>query len=374
MNQRQGASLPDGGSRFETWSRPRAVVALVLLLAAIVLGVVTSGSSSPAQGLKSQAALDWKNSDEGLYKAIILRVRHGEGYYSAAVEEQRLRNYPVRPAITVREPGVTYLGVLVGGPTRLYWVMFGLGFCMIVTFMWRLESLSPGKNTWRLAVLLTGLFSAAVFKPQYVVDTEVWAALFIMLALISRSLPTYWPSVMFGLLACLSRELAFPLLAVMTLFAGVERKTKEALAWAGTAVVFLIVYAIHLTNVVAVTGIGDPKSQGWLMFGGLPFVIETVRHSSALVVAPAWATAVVIPLAVFGWFSRKSSFADRVLALLASYFVVFMLIGRPENSYWGTLYVPLIGAGLAFSVSGLIVLARIIRTANISPASIDNAG
>ncbi len=374
MKSRQSVSLPDGGSRFETWGRTRAVIALILLVGTIALGAAVTGSSAPAQGIKPQASLDWSNSDEGLYKAIIVKVRHGESYYDAAVGEQRARNYPVRPAITVREPGVTYLGAVLGGARHLYWVIAGIGFCMIVALMWRLESIAPGKNTWRVAVLLSGFFSTGVFKPEYAVDTEIWAGVFIMLALISRSLPTFWPSVVFGLLACLTRELAFPLLAVMAFFAWREGKRKEAAAWVGTAVVFLGVYAVHLANVASVTGPGDPKSQGWLEFGGLPFVVETIRHTSALIVAPAWVTAVVIPLAVFGWLSRRSSFADRVLALLASYFVVFMLIGRTQNSYWGTLYVSFMGAGLAFSVSGLLVLVRTIRSGGPSSVAAEGAG
>lgn len=362
MNARQTASPPDEGSRFASWSRRRAAVALVLVVGAISLGVLTGGRTGDTSTWNTAAAKDWSHSDEGLYKAIIQRVRDGEGYYPAAVEEQTLRNYPVQPAVTVREPGITYLGVLLGGARGLYWAMFAVGAVMIVALMWRLESLSPGKNTWRVAVLLSGLFSAAVFKPEYSVDTEVWAAMFIVLALVCRSLRSFWPSVGLGLLACLARELALPILAVMAFCAWREGKRREAAAWVGSSVVFLAVYAVHIVQVLSVTGTGDPKSQGWITFGGVPFVLETVRHSSALVVAPVWLTAVIVPLAVLGWLSRNSPFADRVVTFLAVYFLVFMVIGRMQNTYWGTLYVPLVGAGLAFSASGLMDLIRVART------------
>lgn len=364
---RPSVSLPDGGSRFETWGRTGAVIAMALLVAAIAMGVVAGGSASPAQGVRTQATTDWANTDEGLYRAIIVRVRDGENYYDAAVAEQRRRDYPVRPAMTVREPTVTYLNVLAGGPDNLYVALLGAGLCMILALMWRLESLAPGKNTWRVAVILSGLFSAAIFKPQYVVDSETWAALFIVLALLSRSLRWFWPSVAFGLLACFARELALPIMAVMFAFAWYEGKKKEAFAWLGATVVFLVAYGIHMELARSATSPGDPVSQGWLVWGGPQFVIETVRHSSALIVAPAWVTAVVIPLSVLGWLSRKSSFADRVLALLAVYFLAFLVIGRMQNTYWGTLYVVLIGAGLAFSISGLMTLRRIILNPKNSP-------
>ena len=164
----QPATLPGGGLRFETWGRTSAVIAVLLLFAAIAVGVVTvtSGSVSPAQGTKSQATFDWENSDEGLYNAIIVRVQGGENYYDAAVKEQIHRNYPVRPAMTIREPGVTYLNVLAGGPNNLYWILLGAGLCMIIALMRRLESLALSKAEWRVAVVLSGFFSVAVFKPQ----------------------------------------------------------------------------------------------------------------------------------------------------------------------------------------------------------------
>ena len=215
---------------------------------------------------------------------------------------------------------------------------------------------------------IVGLFQRRGLQTSVVVDTETWAALFIVLALVSRSLTSYWPSLAFGLLACLVRELAMPLLIVMLVFAWLEGKRKEAIAWMGATVVFLLVYGIHIGLAQSATSAGGPESQGWLVFGGVPFVIETIRQTTALLVVPAWVTAVVVPLAVLGWPSRKSSLADRVVALFAIYFAVFMVIGRMQNTYWGTLYVPLIGAGLAFSVSGLAVLARVImRPPKLSP-------
>lgn len=374
MNTRQSPALHDGGSRFESWGRPMALLAMILLVGSIAIGVVVSGSARPPQGVGSHEKVDWNKSDEGLYRAIIVRVQHGENYYDAAVAEQRQRDYPVRPAMTVREPGVTYLSVVLGGPARAYWLLLGVGLCMILALMWRLEGLSPGKNTWRLAVLLSGLFSAAIFKPQYVVDTEVWAAMFIILSLVGRSMPSYWPSVGFGLLACLARELALPFMVVMGVFAWVEGKRKEACAWVGASVLFLVFYGVHVALAQSATSPGDPESQGWLVLGGPQFVIETVRQTSVLRVAPAWVTAVVVPLAVLGWLSRQSPFADRVLGIFAVYFAAFMVIGRMQNTYWGTLYVPLIGAGLVFSAGGLVALARVIIKPRNAPMVAESAG
>lgn len=348
---------PDAGSRFDGWRRRPAIVVLALVGLLIIYGILTSGSVHDAPKVP-----DGGRTDTDLYSAIIARVHDGENFYSAAADEQRAGGYPLRPAIVVREPTLAYAGAVLGGSTGLQRILIALGAIMSIAMIERLERLAPGRYSWWASVVLTGLFASSLFEPTYSVLHEAWAAMLILLALLSRSLPTFWPSVIFGFLAVAVRELALPLLVVMAFFAWREGKSNEAKAWLAAIALFVLGYAAHMALVLSVTGATDPESQGWLRFGAWSFDLSTVRSPTVLSFAPAWVTAVVVPLALLGWASRRSEIATRVVALLALYFLAFFIIGRPENWYWGILYVSLIGGGLAFAPSALVALIRASRS------------
>ena len=350
------------GSRFEGWSRAPAIAVLALLGLLILLGVVLGDVTRPDAGKVPES-----RTDLALYQAIVTRVQHGENYYTAAAVEQRERGFPLRPAMTMREPTLAYTAAAVGGVKHLRFVLIALGAVAGLAMLVKLEGMSSGRTMWWTSAGLTAMFSVAIFAPKYVVLHEVWASLLMLMSmLVRRPGRSAWPSVILGFLAVLVREIALPFMAVMALCAWRERKIKEARQWVIATAVFLAGYAIHYELVLSHTTAGDPQSQGWMRFGGWPFALSTVRESSLLTVLPFWVTAVAVPLVLLGWASRKGEFAIRVLALIAAFLAVFVVVGRPENFYWGILYAPLIGAGLAFAPSAVWTLFK--RSRQPAPA------
>ena len=348
-----GDGLADG-SRFDEWARLPAAALLLVVGAVIVVGVLLGGSAQVPP-----ADLPDSKTDTALYEAIITRVQHGQNYYTAAAIEQRERGFPLRPAMAMREPSLTYAATAVGGVKHLRVVQLLLGAVVVLAMVVKLEQLSRGRAMWWAAAGLTAGSAAAVFAPRYVVLHEVWAALFIMASLlVRRDGRSAIPSVIFGFLAVAVRELAFPFMLVMALLAWSGGRRREFWQWVVASGIFLIGYSVHYGLVLSHTTGADVESQGWLMMGGWPFALGTIRESTPLSTVPFWVTAVVVPLALLGWASLRGPFATRVLAVIASFLAIFMVIGRPENWYWGVMYVPLVGAGIAFAPWAVWALAK----------------
>ena len=341
------------GSRFDNWSRGPAILVLALLAGLIGLGLACGSA-----GVQAQSNDQEEHSDSALYSAVIDRVQRGESYYSAAAGEQRERGYPLRPVMTVRLPTLAYVAAAFGGAAQATVGLVALGAVTAALMIFRLKRISSGRIVWWSAMTLTFISSAALFRPSLVVLHEVWSALFIMLAMVVRSRKYPCLSVLCGLFAVAIRETAIPVVLIMALFAWQEGKSREFRAWIVAMGIFVLGYAAHYAMVISNTTATGVESKGWLEFGGWPFVLGMVRFSSILAGLPPWLTALIVPLAIVGWASRRGEIPARVTVLLITFVGAFSIIGRPENWYWGLLYVAFIGAGLAFSPSAARSLVR----------------
>src|ERR1700761_3115230 len=106
----------------------RALLAILILLVVAGIALTTRFEES---GLRLGSA---EKGDTALYNAIIARATATptlEGYYSAAVAEQRARNYPLRPFVAVREPALALLSARLGASSTL--LLFRL--LALVTFV-----------------------------------------------------------------------------------------------------------------------------------------------------------------------------------------------------------------------------------------------
>jgi len=65
-----------------------------------------------------------------------------------------------------------------------------------------------------------------------------------------------------------------------------------------------------------------------------------------LMFLPAWLLAIVVPVLWAGTWHWNNAAGRRVTAILSLYFVMFMVIGRADNWYWGFLVAPLIPIGI----------------------------
>jgi hypothetical protein len=132
-----------------------------------------------------------------------------------------------------------------------------------------------------------------------------------------------------------------------------DGQRREAMGWGAALGVLAVVVAAHAFAVAQVVGPLDPASPGWAGLLGFGFFVKTMAISTALNLAPAWASALLVGLALFGWASWRDPLALRVLAVLAAYALLLSLFGRPDTFYWGLLVAPAILVGLAFAPDGL---------------------
>jgi len=169
------------------------------------------------------------------------------------------------------------------------------------------------------------------------------------LSLASHRLSHWSISVLLGLTACLFRELAFPFLGAMAVFALYERKYWEFAGWVTGMAVFCGLFAWHLSVAATLHEPGDLVSRGWLGLGGWPFVIQTAKMNSVLLLAPKFVIALVVCLAIIGFAGTRDPWLLRVALIVCGYLASFSIVGRPDNLYWGLLISPLLPIGVALS-------------------------
>src|SRR5947209_2322229 len=87
----------DAGSRFAALTRLQAALVLVAVLGFAAWLLAEGRPHAPASAAFEELRAR-QGGDVELYKAVVARVRAGEGYYDAAGAELRARAYPLRPA------------------------------------------------------------------------------------------------------------------------------------------------------------------------------------------------------------------------------------------------------------------------------------
>jgi hypothetical protein len=178
---------------------------------------------------------------------------------------------------------------------------------------------------------------------------EVWAAFLIALSLMLYRADRWVPSVCLGFLACLFRELAAPYLFVMAAFALYQRSWSELAAWVGATLVFGFLFAVHLALASGLHRPGDLVSPGWLGLGGLPYMVASTRWNVLLQYLPDPLVAFAICLSVIGLSGWRDPRASRAALVVGGYLAAFNIVGRPDTSYWGQLFTPLLSVGLVLS-------------------------
>jgi hypothetical protein len=330
-------------SRFA--GRPRLLAAALGVVALLALWAAIAGASID----HSRATPGDDKTDLALYQAIVTRMDDGLSYYEAAAIELPARDYPTDPVPSVREPSLAWFVSAVGRPAAVA-VMLALGVGALVLSLRTFELTERSRGAWIGTMLLAAAGLGILLRPSAVELHEVWAALLVYLGLLVRGHGKVVPAVVLLLIAAVVRELVAPVMVIMFLIALFERRRREAWWWAAALAVFAAFYGWHAWQVHEMTGPAGPPSPGWLAMGGWPFVVDAFWGSSLLTVLPHAVAAVVVPLALLGWFSRSGALFDRVSAVLLAYVVLFCFAGREDNFYWGMLVGSLLLPGLAFGV------------------------
>ncbi|PEQ14509.1 hypothetical protein B2G71_02715 [Novosphingobium sp. PC22D] len=343
------------------------VVLALLLFAAMVArgGLVPTGAEPPAAEAPGPSAIG--DADLDLYARASERIAAGENYYDFIVAEQRARDYPVRPGLTVRLPTLAWLRALLGEPG-----MIAAGFALVaavVAAWWRRfgeEGVSPRQR--RIATALVFVGCSLALNPHYLTMHELWAGCLIALAfglhrVGARGEGGRWVAALCaGAVALAIREHALPFVLLMAAVAAWQRNWREAAAWSALVAVFLSGLVWHLALVAGHVLPSDPSSASWLALRGLAGWLGNVVEASNLHVLPRFVSGPLVILMAFGWLGWRSR-GGPVLALFAlGYGLAFAIAGRADNFYWGAVVAPSMFAGLAFAPAGF---ARLLAAAEL---------
>jgi hypothetical protein len=321
---------------------PLAAAGLVLLLA---WGLATPPDIRGVPNGPSHPGDD----DLTLFRAVTDRVGRGEGYYAVMANELTTRGYPTASVANWRTPLYLELVAHVPNATRV-----GLGLIGVLLLFGTAQALSHvATGAWITALMFQIGVVAALWKPELLTMPEPLAGALITLSVLVTL--RHWPgtSVLLGTAALFVRELAAPYVAIRFVLALSRREWREALGWALGVVGYALYFGWHGTQVHAVMS-ANPTSypMSWIQFGGLQFVLATVRSNAWLTALPWWLTPFALVTALLGAWH-----APLVVRLsIFGYLAAFAMIGLPVNWYWGWIPGMLLPFAWAHAVERLLVL------------------
>lgn len=342
---------------------PRWAAGLVLALLAAAMGwsaLATAPGDQPerapvsATHSTSPNPLDRAKGDMALYARIAARVTAGEGYYAAAMDEQRASHYPTRPFVAVRLPTLALLQALIGVDGVRY-----AQLALVLACLWALNRRKSPLAAWpeRLgASVLLALGGAAALNPVAGLDHDFSAGLCLTLALLLYRRESWWPALLAAALALAVRELAAPFVLLWFAFALAEQRWREAGAVAVLLALFAGGMALHFAAVETGRLPGDLASQGWSALAGYRLPLTALAHLTGLRLLPVGLAAPLAILPLIGWAAIGGRIGLFALLWFAGLFTMMALFARPENFYWVQLALPAYGIGLAFAPRGLFEL------------------
>ncbi|WP_301752133.1 hypothetical protein [uncultured Erythrobacter sp.] len=342
---------------------PRWAAALVLALLAVAMGwsaLATAPGDQPeratvaATPATSPKPQDRAKGDMALYARIAARVTAGEGYYSAALDEQRVSNYPTRPFVAVRLPTLAMLQAVIGVDGVRYAQM-----ALVLACLWALNRREAPLAPWpeRLgASALLVLGGAAALNPVAGLDHDFSAGLCLTLALLLYRRERWWPALIAAALALAIRELAAPFVLLWLAFALAEQRWREAGAVAALLALFAGGLVLHFAAVEAGRLPSDLASQGWSGLAGYRLSLTALAQLTGLRLLPFSLAAPLAILPLVGWAAIGGRIGLFAMLWFAGLFTMMALFARPENFYWVQLALPAYGIGLAFAPRGLFDL------------------
>lgn len=351
-------------SRLPRWA---AGLVLVLLAAAMIWSVGATRPLAEAEAARvaastaevtaapSQAPAKPKG-DLALYARIAERMAAGEGYYDAAMDEQRASNYPTTPFVSVRQPTLAWMQALIGVAGVRY-----LEFALVLACLWaaqqKLAAMASVSLPERLgALMLLVLGGAAVVVPKAGLIHELWAGLALTLALLLYRPDRWWPALLAAAAAIAVRELAVPFVLLWLVFALAARRWAEAAGVAALLALFAAGMTAHAFAVEAGRLASDPASQGWDALIGYGLPLMALTRLTGLMLLPVTAAAPLALLPLVGWAGIGGRLGLFALLWSAGTFTMIALFARPDNFYWAQLALPAYGIGLAFAPRALAEL------------------
>ncbi len=300
--------------------------------------------------------------DNALYWAIAERVSGGEGFYEASAKELSDRDYPMASVFNWRVPlPIALIGWL---PDR--WMarlmlgliglgVLGMGVEVLVRERGGILQAALG------ALLLTGPVGLCVLDDLFVMPV-LWAER----GSHFRPAPTAWSVAAWrsrpGWRPRSSANWHSPIACLARLLAWRDRRRGELIAWAVGLALWAVYFAWHCVQVSRLIPANAPAHPGsWFQFGGLAFAIATTQMNPYLLVMPQWVTGFFFAAALFGLAGWQTSAGRRMAAAVCLFVILFAVVGRPFNYYWGLLTAPLFCFAVAQFPTALLDCWRAAR-------------
>ena len=374
------AFLTDLIARWEALGRPfRAVPAwgAALLLALLAAGLAWSAWAVPADRaareerrgavqvqIQAQAPAG-ETGDLALYERINSRMAAGEGYYRAALTEQRSHGYPTIPFVTVRTPVMAW-GTLVIGQTG--WRVVAIALLIATTLAWVAASQARTLFVERAgAALLLFFAGSGAFLQRVALLHDLLAGLCLSLAMALYRPGRWWPSWIAAAAALAIRELALPFVLLWAAFALVQRRWQEFAAVMALLALFGLGMALHASAVMAERLPGDQLSNGWDgMLGPALFLSSVAELMSPLILLPPSLAGPLALLCLVGWAGLGGPVGLFATLWFAGFALAMSLFARGNNFYWALLVLPAYGAGLALAPRAVADLVQRVRGSGLA--------
>lgn len=358
-------------SRFHNWSKIWSFILIAIVFTAMAIGFSSlahvdamkpayndaSGPMSEQAKGQGSATVD----DQALYAHIADRVRSGDDYYHAAAVEHRASGYPLKPFMTVRLPTLAMMHVVLGNKLMQ---LFAAMIAVIIAVCWyyRLKRSAPAISP-RIGTILAFIGAIPFFWPKWLYTHDVWAGGFIAMAIAIYRTHKPWPALALLFAALFIRETVLPAILLAGAFAFYRRRWVECITILLGCAIFAGIMFLHSNAVAAVTKPGDLVSPGWAKAGGIATWLLFLQETSVLRVIPAL-TPIIVPLSLLGMLAWRHSVGLFLFLFQCGYALLFMLIGRPDNFYWGFLVTPTLLIGLPFLPSALSDIVQSLTRSN----------
>jgi hypothetical protein len=333
----------------------RIVLASFVLLSLFCMGVALSPLAQGRAARLAEGA-----GDVPLYRAGVDRVHAGEGYYAATAAELTARGYPTRSVFNWRPPLPHWLlgklPAIVLGKALLAL----LAAAVVVLAYESLAREQGGRIGIPLfcALLLTGITISCLLGDLFVTPS-LWAGTWIGLSLCFYGLKRPYLGVAAGLAAVFFRELAMPYCLVAAGIAWHDGRRRELAAWLVGLAAWAAFYGLHCWHVLGLIA-PDARghAQGWVQFGGAPFVIATAKMNFWLILLPQWIAAIYFAAAMLGLAGWHTRMGLRCGLTVSAFVLAFAVVGQPFNTYWGWLIAPALCFGAARAPASLADLYK----------------
>ena len=305
-------------------SRGRAglrLCALGVLFAVAVMAGPASGTSTGEVG---------SGEDMALHLATIARLASGEPFYVSVGEELRNRRFPTASIFNWRTPALYQFIALSPLTARIV-----LGALAVVVLFATVKLLSPQPVTVVIlgAILQSGALGMAADSTAWMFP-EVWASVFIGLSTLAYASRHWTAGAILALTALFIRELAAPYVALCTVLALRGRRKPEVGTLMAGGVLYALYYGYHVSNVLAHQRPGDiAHAASWIQWGGVEFILATLRTSNLLNDMPVPVLACALTLLAAGTLHEQLSLHLRGTVVV--YMLLFAVVGQPFNWYWG---------------------------------------